>query len=320
MGSTFLDLSLSLKPSYVPKTIANFLKDLSKIDNLSDRLMLLNDYLQRHQEELSKVEAFRHQFPQCMLLLLNAIETLKREIMNIRNDARFEYREGPLMDFFSIKRKKYENMERTNSDIEEKKAFMGISSKLYERNHGDKKQNVTLQSWNFREGSNAISAANMFSTINNRTSSKRCDHQELAKSSDIGSMSLMFNDQPLNIQSKPMPVPIVKSCRRSWTPKLHAKFVQAIEYLGGVEVATPKQIKEAMKVEGLTNDQVKSHLQKYRLNSRRAPADSIRDPSFPSVCLEKFQDPCSWTSEFYHNQIKHWTRDPQELFSLDSNK
>ncbi|KAH1057271.1 hypothetical protein J1N35_035336 [Gossypium stocksii] len=39
--------------------------------------------------------------------------------------------------------------------------------------------------------------------------------------------------------------------------------------LGGHQVATPKQIRELMKVEGLTNDEVKSHLQKYRLHTRR---------------------------------------------------
>ncbi|KAH7315346.1 hypothetical protein KP509_21G045700 [Ceratopteris richardii] len=57
--------------------------------------------------------------------------------------------------------------------------------------------------------------------------------------------------------------------RRCWSPELHRRFVNALQQLGGSEVATPKQIRELMKVDGLTNDEVKSHLQKYRLHTRR---------------------------------------------------
>uniref|UniRef100_A0A803KXT3 HTH myb-type domain-containing protein n=1 Tax=Chenopodium quinoa TaxID=63459 RepID=A0A803KXT3_CHEQI len=62
--------------------------------------------------------------------------------------------------------------------------------------------------------------------------------------------------------------------RRCWSPELHRRFVDALESLGGAQVATPKQIKELMKVDGLTNDEVKSHLQKYRLHVRKLPAAS----------------------------------------------
>lgn len=57
--------------------------------------------------------------------------------------------------------------------------------------------------------------------------------------------------------------------RRCWSPELHRRFVKALQQLGGSEVATPKQIRELMKVDGLTNDEVKSHLQKYRLHTRQ---------------------------------------------------
>ncbi|KAH7278508.1 hypothetical protein KP509_38G044700 [Ceratopteris richardii] len=57
--------------------------------------------------------------------------------------------------------------------------------------------------------------------------------------------------------------------RRCWSAELHRRFVHALQQLGGSEVATPKQIRELMKVDGLTNDEVKSHLQKYRLHTRR---------------------------------------------------
>ncbi|XP_030548784.1 transcription factor HHO2-like [Rhodamnia argentea] len=63
--------------------------------------------------------------------------------------------------------------------------------------------------------------------------------------------------------------------RRCWSPELHRRFLQALQQLGGSHAATPKQIRELMKVDGLTNDEVKSHLQKYRLHTRR-PSPTIQ--------------------------------------------
>ncbi|KAF5202934.1 Myb-like transcription factor family protein [Thalictrum thalictroides] len=62
--------------------------------------------------------------------------------------------------------------------------------------------------------------------------------------------------------------------RRCWSADLHRRFLHALQQLGGSQVATPKQIRELMKVDGLTNDEVKSHLQKYRLHTRRFPANA----------------------------------------------
>ncbi|XP_075507025.1 transcription factor HHO3-like [Primulina tabacum] len=64
--------------------------------------------------------------------------------------------------------------------------------------------------------------------------------------------------------------------RRYWLPELHRRFEHALQQLGGSHVATPKQIRELMKVDGLTNDEVKSHLQKYRLHMRR-PSPTIQN-------------------------------------------
>ncbi|XP_068648798.1 myb family transcription factor EFM-like [Aristolochia californica] len=77
-----------------------------------------------------------------------------------------------------------------------------------------------------------------------------------------------------------------RKARRCWSPDLHRRFVNALQMLGGSQVATPKQIRELMKVDGLTNDEVKSHLQKYRLHTRRpSPAPQAPTNSTPQLVV-----------------------------------
>ncbi|CAI9098907.1 OLC1v1035639C1 [Oldenlandia corymbosa var. corymbosa] len=66
------------------------------------------------------------------------------------------------------------------------------------------------------------------------------------------------NDDPTT-QKKPRVV---------WSIELHRKFVAAVHQLG-IEKAVPKRILDLMNVEGLTRENVASHLQKYRLYLKR---------------------------------------------------
>ncbi|KAI3816495.1 hypothetical protein L1987_16193 [Smallanthus sonchifolius] len=75
-----------------------------------------------------------------------------------------------------------------------------------------------------------------------------------------------------------------KKERRCWSQELHRRFLHALQQLGGAHVATPKQIREFMKVDGLTNDEIKSHLQKYRLHTRRL-STPIHDTDTPQLVV-----------------------------------
>jgi SHAQKYF class myb-like DNA-binding protein len=75
-----------------------------------------------------------------------------------------------------------------------------------------------------------------------------------------------------------------KKARMVWTPSLHHRFVEAVEHLGE-KGAVPKAIVRLMNVDGLTRENVASHLQKYRLylkRSRTGGAATATQPPPPS--------------------------------------
>ncbi|KAF5812011.1 putative transcription factor MYB-HB-like family [Helianthus annuus] len=64
------------------------------------------------------------------------------------------------------------------------------------------------------------------------------------------------------------PARTLKRPRLVWTPQLHKRFVDAVAQLG-IKHAVPKTIMQLMSVDGLTRENVASHLQKYRLYLKR---------------------------------------------------
>ncbi|KAF8100251.1 hypothetical protein N665_0228s0006 [Sinapis alba] len=70
----------------------------------------------------------------------------------------------------------------------------------------------------------------------------------------------------------------MKRARLVWTPQLHKRFVDVVAHLG-IKNAVPKTIMQLMNVEGLTRENVASHLQKYRLYLKRMQGLTTEGPS-----------------------------------------
>ncbi|PXF49986.1 Transcription factor BOA [Gracilariopsis chorda] len=64
-----------------------------------------------------------------------------------------------------------------------------------------------------------------------------------------------------------------KRSRLNWSPKLHASFLAAVQKLG-IEHAVPTAIIREMKAEGLSRENVASHLQKYRSMLKKEKEDA----------------------------------------------
>ncbi|XP_022148484.1 transcription factor PCL1 [Momordica charantia] len=74
----------------------------------------------------------------------------------------------------------------------------------------------------------------------------------------------------------------LKRPRLAWTPQLHKRFVDVVSHLG-LKDAAPKAIMQLMNVEGLTRENVASHLQKYRLFLKRTQLSSTTDEALVPV-------------------------------------
>lgn len=74
----------------------------------------------------------------------------------------------------------------------------------------------------------------------------------------------------------------LKRSRLVWTPQLHRLFEQAVNTIG-IDKAVPKTIMQMMNIEGLTRENVASHLQKYRLQLKKGSPDEDKEDEQPDA-------------------------------------
>ncbi|XP_042393105.1 transcription factor LUX-like [Zingiber officinale] len=121
----------------------------------------------------------------------------------------------------------------------------------------------------------------------------------------------------------------LKRPRLVWTPQLHKRFVDAVAHLG-IANAVPKTIMQIMGVEGLTRENVASHLQKYRLYLKRVQmqglAAAAANPS-PSPATHPFLgpaaptvDPCLPYMPVAMLQQHHENMDPMQQYYYHQNQ
>ncbi|XP_048328658.1 transcription factor HHO5-like [Ziziphus jujuba] len=283
----------SLKVSYVPKSITNLLNDLQKVQDVSQRWSVLNDYMREHEEELARVMVFKRELPQCMLLLMDAIEVLKVEIRKAEKEKEHAEEQKRISELLARNKRSYENYnqnEQMNNTNVEQGHGQYLVNPLSAANSWDSYRpdlNRTDQPYNYGENGKGKEVEREVAVVT------KTKYPRIGSSDNHEGISLVGNEsaeephyqQEPRQQAEPMlpePTDLWRNItRRYWTPDLHARFLDALNILGGPEVATPKQIKETMQIEGLTTDQVKSHLQKYRNHNRECLRNGTDEENQP---------------------------------------
>ncbi|KAJ6844912.1 myb family transcription factor EFM-like [Iris pallida] len=289
------DLGLHLKLSTTKIIISNLSKDPSSSSSSDPQAKIyrLEQHINNLEEERRKIEVFKRELPLCMYILDDVIGAMKEEVEQCRREPMQEFMPMavPVRGGGGVGKLEKEVGVKLEKDCKDKMNWMS-SAQLWSNNYSEN-DNVTKISKILQESAVGESDRRSESpeTKNKALGAfapfrgSRKDDKAAAgvRSPDLSLVPIATGEDNQSSDSKPMaschvslqscsPSQAQRKARRCWSPELHRRFVAALQQLGGAQVATPKQIRELMKVDGLTNDEVKSHLQKYRLHTRRMPA------------------------------------------------
>ncbi|KAL9229748.1 hypothetical protein vseg_005182 [Gypsophila vaccaria] len=253
------ELSLDLSPPSVKPSFPEFLADFPA-GHLEDSCELLK-LIHELEDEIKKIQAFQRELPLSFTLLNHAIEKMKEKVK--RSEQRGG-KQGKLGESVGVK--------LGNNDVVEKKDWMS-----------------SVQLWapsNEEDGRERKAEGGVISLFNE---DEKVPRLSLVMPSAVDQSCKVFRtggespglvvNQTEKLQPKQACQAGSRKQRRCWSPELHRRFLDALDKLGGSQVATPKQIRELMQVDGLTNDEVKSHLQKYRLHIRKPPTRATASSS-----------------------------------------
>ncbi|CAA0833027.1 myb-like transcription factor family protein [Striga hermonthica] len=280
---------------------------------LPEKVQRCQDYMQALEEERCKIQVFKRELPLCLELVTQAIESCKQQLSGTttttecNQNGQSESSEETSSDlpafeeFIPIKRAS--SLSEGCEEQEAKKQKIDADNVVccdLDGNNGGDKTNIKKSDW--------LRSVQLWNQNTDLTSSEDIPRKvEVNKGGSNGAFHPFKKDKAATTSHKlpektPAPPASTSStvgtgggsggggnnnkkeekegnsrkARRCWSNELHQKFLEALNQLGGSHLATPKQIRELMKVDGLTNDEVKSHLQKYRLHTRR-PSPSMQN-------------------------------------------
>ncbi|KAJ1690723.1 hypothetical protein LUZ63_014878 [Rhynchospora breviuscula] len=274
--------------------------------DLIEKSRKYQDYLHALEDERRKIQVFQRELPLCLELVSQAIENVKNQMESMVSEETAS--DGPVLEEFiplkpslsssSDEESAHEEVKKcARMEISEKKADWLQSVQLWNQ-HPDpsppppppsveppckpvpvnvrkiggafqpfeKEKHVPLPATSAGAASSSagVSSGAVVTSSLACAASERKDKGKETQEKEKDKGKEKENEKEKEEQSLSNRKP-----RRCWSPELHRRFLNALQQLGGSHVATPKQIRELMKVDGLTNDEVKSHLQKYRLHTRR---------------------------------------------------
>ncbi|KAL7149316.1 hypothetical protein ABFS83_05G031300 [Erythranthe nasuta] len=270
--------------------------------DFSEKMQRCQDYVHGLEQERSKIQVFQRELPLCLELVTQAIEACKQQLHGQLSECSEQTSSDVvpvLEEFIPIKRafsschsddeeeeqesKKLKNDDDVcnNDDSNNKKSDWLRSVQLWNNQTPDLSKEDSPRKVAVTEVKRNGGGGGAFHPFKKEKSTTATTVAVVAAPPQEGSMPPASTSSTAETgggnKKEDKESQSQRKSRRCWSPELHRRFLQSLQQLGGSHLATPKQIRELMKVDGLTNDEVKSHLQKYRLHTRRPNNQSMQN-------------------------------------------
>ncbi|KAG5603771.1 hypothetical protein H5410_025263 [Solanum commersonii] len=284
-------------------------------NNFSEKMESCQQYIDALEQERTKIQVFSRELPLCLELVTQAIETYKQQLsgttteynLNAQStecsDDEHTSSDVPVLEEFIPLKSTFSHEDEDEEEDDEENQSHKSKSFI---NNNNNTSNSTSSKDTKNKKSDWLRSVQLWNQTSDPTpkeelTPKKVSVVEVKKNGSGGAFHPFKKEKNAVVAVETTPTSGVvlaatgsstvengggskkedkdgqRKQRRCWSPELHRRFIHALQQLGGSHVATPKQIRELMKVDGLTNDEVKSHLQKYRLHTRRPSPSSIHN-------------------------------------------